>query len=288
MSTPPFVRLPPGIEASTVVTSRGRFAALRAHPTMPRLGSVLLVPGFTGSKEDFIAVLHPLAAAGYEVLTYDQRGQYETAGPDDPSAYDLDELATDLRSVATTLGTPTHLLGHSFGGLVARMAALQQPAAFASLVLLDSGPAALPTEAERARLTMLTSALAEHSAAAVWAAMQELARLEGREGPADPDVAAFLQRRFLANSPTGLAAKAAHLLTEPDRVDALAATGIPVLVAYGENEEAWPPSVQAEMARRLGASHAVIAGAAHSPNAEQPDAAAALMASFWDSRVRAD
>ncbi len=159
---------------------------------------------------------------------------------------------------------------------------------FASLVLLDSGPAAIPTEKERTRLGMLTSALAEHSASAVWAAMQELARLEGREGPADPAVAAFLQRRFLANSPTGLAAKAAHLLTEPDRVEELAATGVPVLVAYGADDEAWPPSVQAEMAQRLHAGHAVVSGAAHSPNAEQPDATATLMARFWEALVPAD
>jgi pimeloyl-ACP methyl ester carboxylesterase len=255
---------------------------------MPRVGSVLLVPGFTGSKEDFIALLHPLAAAGYEVLTYDQRGQYETVGPDDSSAYDLDELAADLRSLAATLAAPTHLVGHSFGGLVARLAVLQQPAAFASLILLDSGPAALPTEAERARLTMLTQALAAHSAEAVWAAMQELARLEGREGPADPAVAEFLRRRFLANSATGLAAKAEHLLTEPDRVDALVATGMPVLVAYGENEEAWPPPIQVEMAQRLHARRAVVAGAAHSPNAERPDATATLMARFWAALVPAD
>ncbi len=138
------------------------------------------------------------------------------------------------------------------------MAVLRRREMFASLILLDSGPAAIPTEKERTRLGMLTVALAEHSASAVWAAMQELARLEGREGPADPAVAAFLQRRFLANSPTGLAAKAAHLLTEPDRVEELAATGVPVLVAYGEDDEAWPPRVQAEMAQRLHASHAVV------------------------------
>jgi pimeloyl-ACP methyl ester carboxylesterase len=255
---------------------------------MPRLGSVLLVPGFTGSKEDFIALLHPLVAAGHEVLSYDQRGQYETTGPEDPSAYRLDELATDLRSIAATLPAPTHLVGHSFGGLVARLAVLQQPTAFASLVLLDSGPAALPTEAERARLTMLVGALAEHSADAVWAAMQALARLEGREQPADPEVAVFLQRRFLANSTTGLAAKAEHLLTERDRVDELAATGVPVLVAYGENEEAWPPPVQAEMAQRLRASHSVIAEAAHSPNVERPDATATLMTRFWATLAAAD
>jgi pimeloyl-ACP methyl ester carboxylesterase len=247
------------------------------------------VPGFTGSKEDFIALLQPLAKAGFDVVAYDQRGQYETVGPDDADAYRLDELADDAISIGSTLGWQrVHLLGHSFGGLVARMAVLRRAEMFASLILLDSGPAAIPTEKERSRLGLLTAALAEHSASAVWSAMQELARLEGREGPADPAVAAFLERRFLANSPTGLGTKAAHLLTEPDRVEELAATGVPVLVAYGEDDEAWSPSLQAEMAQRLHARHEVVSGAAHSPNAEQPDATATLMVRFWEALVPAD
>ena len=38
------------------------------------LGTVLLVPGYTGSKEDFIALLGPLAAAGRRVVAVDLRG----------------------------------------------------------------------------------------------------------------------------------------------------------------------------------------------------------------------
>ena len=87
MSTPPFLDLPRGVQATRLPTVRGELAALVAAPTGDvRRAPALLVPGIMGSKEDFIAVLAPLAAAGYPVTALDQRGQYESAGdrrPDD-------------------------------------------------------------------------------------------------------------------------------------------------------------------------------------------------------------
>ena len=49
-------------------------------------GTVLLVAGYTGSKEDFAPLLAPLAEAGFRAVAIDQRGQYESPGPDDPAA----------------------------------------------------------------------------------------------------------------------------------------------------------------------------------------------------------
>jgi pimeloyl-ACP methyl ester carboxylesterase len=71
------------------------------------------------------------------------------------------------------------------------------------------------------------------------------------------------------------------LATEVDRVDELRATGARVLVAYGENDDAWSPPVQADMALRLDAVHAVIPDAAHSPAVENPDATVAVLAAFF-------
>ncbi len=36
----------------------------------------LLVPGFTGSKEDFFPVLGPIADRGFTVVAFSQRGQW--------------------------------------------------------------------------------------------------------------------------------------------------------------------------------------------------------------------
>ncbi len=144
MSTPTSLELPEGTRRTTVETARGSFAALDAMPAAgpASSGSALLIPGYTGSKEDFIAILGQLAAAGRRVIAIDLRGQYQTDGPDDPAGYGLAELGADVTAVAEATEA-SHLLGHSFGGLVARAAVLDGYAP-ASLTLLSSGPAALP------------------------------------------------------------------------------------------------------------------------------------------------
>ena len=72
----------------------GTIAALEALPPDGPVGPpVVLVPGYTGTKEDFAAVLPPLAAAGRHLVAIDQRGQFESAGPDSPDAYTVDALA---------------------------------------------------------------------------------------------------------------------------------------------------------------------------------------------------
>src|ERR687889_92925 len=105
-------------------------------------GTVLLVAGFTGSKEDFAPLLRPLCTAGYRVVALDQRGQYESPGPDDVGRYSVAELAADLIAVARVLRAESpaglHLVGHSFGGLVSRAAVLADPSVFTSLTLLGS------------------------------------------------------------------------------------------------------------------------------------------------------
>jgi pimeloyl-ACP methyl ester carboxylesterase len=73
------------------------------------------------------------------------------------------------------------------------------------------------------------------------------------------------------------------LLECPDRTAALAATDTPLLVVYGENDDAWAPAIQEDMARRLGAQRVCIPGAAHSPAVEAPETAASIMTAFWNA-----
>src|SRR5262249_33741378 len=119
----------------TLEVPGGPIAALRAGD--PDAPAALLVPGFTGSKEDFASILEPLAAAGFCVVAIDLRGQHGSSSRND---YSVRALSADVRAAAAVLGTPVHLLGHSFGGFVARAAVIAEPARFASLVLMDCGP----------------------------------------------------------------------------------------------------------------------------------------------------
>ncbi|MGW3072875.1 alpha/beta fold hydrolase [Kitasatospora sp. NPDC001132] len=290
MSTPPFLTLPGCARAERVATGRGEFAALRAEPAGPVRGSALLVPGFTGSKEDFIALLAPLAAAGYRVTAVDQRGQYQTGGPDDPAAYGVGALGADVRALTEALaadGTPPHLLGHSFGGQVVREAVLaaaaEGPLPWRSLTLVSTGPGAIDP-AEAARTELLLDALRVMDLEQIWQMMRQLEAGSGQPRPSlEPAVAEFLHRRWLANVPRALSVTGGHLVSAPDRVAELAAAtaGLPVLVLSGVRDYAWPVPEQTAMAERLGARRVVVADAGHSPNAEQPAATAEALAAFW-------
>ena len=233
---------------------------------------VLLVPGYTGSKEDFRLLLTPLAEAGHPVVALDQRGQFQSPGPHELSAYAVEVLAQDLLAVVAQIGAPVHLVGHSFGGLVARAAVLTDPTAFASLVLMGSGPAGLG--GQRAALVGLMRPLLEQGMPALVAAMDAMNAADARHLALDASVQGFLRERMLASSARALLGMADGLVGEPDRVDALRDTGVPVLVLHGADDDAWAPALQAEMARRLGATHVVVDGAAHSPAVEQPEVTA--------------
>ncbi len=263
-------------------TERGRFAALRAHADKAgRSGSVLLVPGWTGSKEDFLAVLQLLADAGFDAVAIDQRGQYETPAADDDD-FSIDRLAADLAAITATLDAPVHLVGHSFGGLVARRAAHRHPGAFASLTLLDTGAGALPPE-RHGPLLVMAETIAEHGLPATFEA--KLAYDSSQPGYAEPEphIVEFLRTRFIGNHPGCLRTITLHLTEAPDDIGVHPPLGIPVLVAYGESDDGWPLAIQNDVARRLGASVTLVRDAGHSPAVDQPEQTAAALVEFWAS-----
>lgn len=249
---------------------------------------VVLVPGFTGSKEDFLALLPLLATDGRAAVAYDHLGQYESDGSEHAEDYSLAALADDLADVVgiarASIGegpVAVHVVGHSFGGLVAQTAVADGRLVPSTLTLLCSGPGALPQDRWQ-QLPMLVAALDEHDLATIWRVMREL------DGPLDPalppDIAEFLESRWHANHPVGLAQFAVQLMDAPDRsadVAARAADGVVVTVVCGSEDDAWPVPVQLSMAERIGARSVVLPGLGHSPNTEDPIATAAVLAGGW-------
>lgn len=247
----------------------------------------LLIPGFTGSKEDFIAVLPLLAQAGVGALAYDQLGQYQSDGSDVGADYSLDLLAADAAEIAAGVEDrfartdAPHLLGHSLGGLVAQEAVASGVLRPASLLLLCSGPGALPGP-RRSSLPDLVAALEHHDLATIWRIMHEMEEAEDAVPP-PPAVAAFLEDRWHANSPVQLRELALHLLHAQDHTPRVRAalSGSPVVVMWGEHDDAWPVPDQARMARELGARAVELPGLGHSPNAQDPARTVEALLDAW-------
>lgn len=287
VSTPPYVDLPAGAVVE-------RWRVRDSELAVMHLGLedstdwVALVPGFTGSKEDFIAVLPVLAEAGVGALAFDQLGQYQSTGSDDPADYEIDLLAADLSDVVAEAigrrGRPEgpHLVGHSFGGLVAQAAVAAGGVRPSSLTLLCTGPGALP-ESRWAGLPSLVDALDQHDLATIWRIMREMEEAEDVVPP-PPAVAAFLEQRWHANHPVQLRQVAQHLMSEPDRSARLAplvAAGLTTTVMWGEHDDAWPVDEQRAMADRLGAPAVELAGLGHSPNAQDPRMLVEALMNAW-------
>ncbi|MDQ1026300.1 pimeloyl-ACP methyl ester carboxylesterase [Streptomyces umbrinus] len=289
MSRPATFVPPSGARAYRLATARGEFAVIEAGS--PEKGTALLLPGFTGSKEDFISLHEPLAAAGYRTVAVDGRGQYESPGPtNDEAPYAQAELAQDvLAQIDALTGGPTdgprervHLVGHSFGGQVARAAVLLDPSRFRSLTLMASGPAEI-SPSQQQRVKLLRDALAVMDLGQVWEAIQALEPPEDAEGDLDAglDDQDDLKRRWLGNSPAQLIAAGRQLCEEPDRVAELAAVGLPVHVLSGERDDTWPVPLLDDMAVRLDAHRTIVGGAEHSPNSDRPRETAEALAAFW-------
>ncbi len=276
MSTPRTLELPEGVHAGTVRTDRGTFAVHRARAPHPR-AHVLLVPGWTGSKEDFTPVLPLLALAGFDATAYDQRGQHETPASDSDD-FSLAVLASDAAALAAACSSrPSHLLGHSFGGLVAQTAIAEDARAWASLSLLCTGPGALGSTPGRPLGRMVDALDGPEPIDAVYRALRG-----DTLGSNPPEIEEFLRRRFAQNSRVGLRAFTQHLVGAPDRVDDVAATGVPVWVGRGAGDDAWPHAVQDAMAARLGTTVHVVPDADHSPAVENPAGLAAAWLPFLE------
>ena len=277
MSTPLTLQRDASVTIDTVQTRRGVRAALRVRPEQAR-GSVVLVPGFTGSKEDFLTLLPLLGAAGWHVLAYDHLGQYQSPGTDVVADYSIDLLAADLLDIVATMPAPVHVVGHSFGALVTSTAVIADPAVFVSVTVLSCG--LVPLQGGLASALEQLLAIPDGTpTTTVWAVRRQL------EGPLDPslppDIAAFVEQKFVASPLAALKGKASGLLTTHDLTAALAGTPGPFLVATGALDDYWPLTQQQAVAEALGTELVLFEGCGHSCAVDDPSAVAAEFDRFW-------
>ncbi|MEM9515677.1 MAG: alpha/beta hydrolase, partial [Actinomycetota bacterium] len=110
--------------------------------------AVMLLHGYLGTGEAWVANVTPLIERGLRVIRPDHRGHGSSTHTADETAYTFNHLYLDTIALADALDLEQfHLVGHSMGGLVAQLVAIRDPHRLHSLVLVDCSP--LPGRAER-------------------------------------------------------------------------------------------------------------------------------------------
>ena len=257
---------------TTFVEIQGENLAVEIYEPKVRIADVVLVHGWTGSKEDFNLIGPLLADAGYRVLTFDNRGQHESAHSKREDAYQIHSLARDVIDIAHHYGfEKPHLLGHSMGGLVAQRATLDAPNYWSSLTLFCTGPhySLKKTELETLLHLMKTMTMAEF-----WISYKE------EMDKLSPRIELF-KKRWHASDPRSLTDTSRLLLDTQSVITELLATKIPAHVIYGENDDAWPLEMQDQMAKDLSAPRTIIKDAGHCPNEDQPEETVKVLTNFW-------
>lgn len=227
-------------------------------------GRVVLAPGVTGSKEDFVLMLPLLAEAGYRAEAFDMAGQYQSAdaGPENlippRRHYDYELFVDDLVAVLESGATPAHVLGYSFAGLVAQLALVARPDLFASLTLLATPPASGQVFRGMKRIGRFSGLASGKQGAAlmVWGVRNNLNRVPPRR-------LAFVRSRFAFTRRESVDDIVGLMMRMPDVTEEVRRSRIPKLVAVGEHD-LWPTSQYAFHAARVGARLAVY-DTGHSP-----------------------
>lgn len=242
---------------------------------------LLTVHGFTGAKEDFGDWFEPFAREGWHVAAPDLRGHGASDRPGDEAAYSLEACTEDLLALVDHLGWADFaLLGHSMGGMVAQQLALRIPDRVGALVLMDTshqGLHQIPRQQVEAAQYVVRNLGTEALGRLLAAGSGPLATAAHERVLAErPGYAEFGARKMRDASAAMYAAVAAQITTFPDHLDELRALPMPTLVVVGEQDAPFLAPSQRMAEAIPDARLAVIAGAGHSPQFENPEA-------WWDA-----
>ena len=124
---------------------------LRVAEAGPSDGPALfMLHGFPEYWQAWEHYIEPFATAGFHVIAPDQRGYHLSEKPVGVGAYDLDQLAVDITSLADHFGARHFsVIGHDWGGTVGWWIATRSPARLDRLAVMNAPHPSVWREAMR-------------------------------------------------------------------------------------------------------------------------------------------
>ncbi len=276
------------METRQVEVGGTHLAIAEAGAGLPK--HLLLLHGFAGAKEDFSEWLDRFAEAGWHAVAFDMRGHGASGHPRGEENYSLNLMKDDVEAVVDDLGWDRLVLfGHSMGGMVAQLFAIESPDRLDGLVLM--GTTHRRPDGIDAELVSLGREVVR--AGGTKALLQ--AQKDFGPGPLDtqahrrllarrPGYDTFCDNKLLAASDDMWVAVSAEMLSQPDRLPQLEKLEVPTLVIVGAFDETFLQQC-GELAGAIpDADFAVIGLAGHCPQFEQPDDWWSVMSEFLGSR----
>jgi L-proline amide hydrolase len=295
-----------------VDAATGTFLEWEGHRTWYRvIGEIteegpapaILCHGGPGATHDYLETMAALADSGRPCVFYDQLGNGHSEHlPDAPPEFWSPELfQRELHALIARVGAASayHVVGQSWGGMLAMLHALEHPPGLRSIVVCNS-PSSMRlwvAEANRLRLALPADVQAT------------LTRHEADETTDSPEYEAatqafyerhvcrlamwpeFVKRSFalMASNPTVY-----HTMNGPsefhtigslldwDITDRLPEIDVPTLLVSGEFDEATPYIVEQIHSRIPGARWELVAGTSHLTHVEEPEIWVELVGGFLD------
>jgi L-proline amide hydrolase len=264
---------------------------------------VVVCHGGPGATHDYVRAFAALAHDGRQVVLYDQVGNGRSQHLRDAPAdfWTVDLFRRELVALVAELGWQDgyHVVGQSWGGMLAMEHALRHPPGLRSIVVADS-PASMPLwveEANRLRADLppdARDALARHEAAGTTDSPEYLEAMNVfyrrhvcRLDPWPDDVV----RSFAAieddptvygtmNGPSEF--HVVGVLKTWDITERLGEIAVPALLVSGRHDEATPRIVGEIHARLPGSEWVVFEESSHMPHVEEPARCRAAVEAFLE------
>ncbi len=261
------------------------------HENIP----LMTLHGGPGVGHDYLENLAALASDTRRVILYDQLGCGRSDQPDDPSLWRVDRFVEELAIIRRELGLDkVHLLGQSWGGMLAIEYALTQPDGLVSLILassLSSTPLYI-AEANRLRSALpldVQATLERHEAAGTTddSEYQKAMRVFYKRHvirvvPMPAHVKRSMKQAgqvyFTMWGPSEF--HATGILKDWDRTDRLSEIRVPTFITSGRYDECTPRINEVLHKGIVGSEWVIFENSSHMAHVEEPELYMTTVRSF--------